>query len=1737
MKKKILATITGIASGLVLAVIVVGNILAFHTYSGALTTFFGMEGTTLQDSENNQYFPRELSSAEEASKKSQEICEAVEEEGAVLLTNNDKALPLKSGNKVSIFSQSSVDFVIGSTGGSGAISASDLTLQTALKNVGIEANPTLTNFYKSKSKYRRKVGGLAQGTSKDPYLWGINEVPINEYTKEVTDTYSSYHDAAIVVISRTGAENADLPTDMASADKSVTRGTTSILELDHNEKDLLKHVSENFDKVIVVLNTTNAFECGFLDEYGVDACLWVGGAGQYGLNAIARLIAGEANPSGKLADTYAYDVFSSPAMQNWGNFAFMENGSETGHHYVTYAEGIYVGYKYYETRYEDKILNRGNAGDYNYDEVVQFPFGYGLSYTDFTWSDFQYDFDEKDETITVSVNVKNTGDVAGKEVVQFYAQSPYTQYDIDNKVEKAAVNLVDFAKTEELDPGDDQDLTMTIPLERLKSYDEHGKGTYILESGDYYFTVADNSHEAINNILKAKGANVDGDTNFVKQDEFQEKLYDKDTTTETEIVNQFEDADGGKKYLSRNDWSVMNNNGLRDGISTGRYDSDGYIYETDITPELKKTLETTGYEAAGAPEEEFTSPTFSANNDRVLIDMKGKPFDDPDWDPLLDQLRIPELKQMVTSSGHKTYGMDSVSKPYATDSDGTSAWKSFIGDGVNAGGMPNETVQASTFNKELEYEVGKIMGELALWAKINAGTATNLTGWYAPAMNLHRTPFGGRNFEYYSEDTYLSALIGSSVVKGATDKGVITYIKHFAFNEQETNRMTNNVTWSTEQALRETYLVPFEMSIKEGGSLGVMTAYPRVGTTWTGGSYNLITNVLRKEWGFNGFVITDYMDGDYENCDQMLAAGGDAALCLEDRDVTTDGAQAQTYMRRAAHHMLYSFVNSNGMNGIDANSIITGGTPLFHRYMLFINICLGTILALCLAAMGYSIFAIYKQKRLVTAEGMTIQEAENKTKIPAKVSIVAGSLAFVIILSSALSIFLTIKKPEELPVDTTPPLSNLVDPNTDLEAKYGQISKKYLTPGTSYNEDGTVASMKYDTEALGYYYEAEDGTLSDHPEVDTNIALSGGEFVKNFGAGDTITFTIESSVTTTALLILSTSSWFNASSLPLSEVMFGEFGTDLDSSKTTLSMDFADRVMTSRNNWDSYSENYIAEVSLYEGTNEIRISAYESFNIDYMCLVKEGAGFNLPAPSEDPIDYETKYGDPDKRILVDGSTSKEFSVSKRGYYYEAESATLSSGVKIENNANSSGGSNIGSFGVGDTLTLEITSDGEADVMLQAATSTWEGAPVNLEDAALVKYGTTELVDLNPYTHQVTPGAQWTNFKESIYGQIHLVKGKNTIMITSLMDLNYDYLKLVNIWDGTPDPEPSEPEPAVDLEEKYGSPSKEVLKDATSTMTFDAEERGYYYEAESGIFIGSIDTEENSSASGGMLIKNTGKGDTLKYEITSTVDTDVLLLVSGSKWASGPFRVEQLISVSYQAEGEESQNMTPASETFTPLPNSWTAFKEFKAGELHLKEGKNTISISFNDSLNVDYIALASPYSGEEPDPDSEFTEKYGEVSKELCTDATESKTFAAEARGYYYEAESALLDEGARIEENNAFSGGKAVTSLKDGRSMEFTINSSVETDVLMLLSGAKYEKGDYPISSLMTVEVTSGSDKSSINYSKTPYSPTGNTWTLYEEFIAGEIHLKAGENKIKIISTSIAVNYDYMALFNPLSE
>lgn len=920
------AIISYVLSAAIVVALVAGNVIT-NQYASLISVYFGQatQKVVSADGASADYFTSDYDL--DATTK---IATDIEREGITLL-GNDGALPLASDAKVSVFGQDFVDPVYGG-GGAGSIDTTKaIDLETAFADAGLDVNPTLTDFYTT------GAGAEFRKTTPDVYGEGsfnVNEVPASAYTDSVKASFSDYSDAAIVVFGRSGGESSDL------ASTPDADGNT-YLQLTDDEKDLLTLTTDSFDTVIVLLNTQNPIELDFLNDYDVNATLWIGAFGQTGATAVGEVLTGAVNPSGALVDTYAYDSLSAPAMANFGDYTITNSAVDRGDKYLVYGEGIYVGYQYYETRYEDVVLGNEDAANYDYATAVQFPFGFGSSYTSFEWSD--YTVTENDSSFEVAVTVANTGDVAGKDIVQVYLQSPYTDYDKANGVEKPSVKLAGYAKTSELAAGDTETVTVTVPKESLKSYDSDGFGTYILDAGDYYLAAGENSHAALNNILAAKGfttadgmdADGDADLAFVSTvDATDSTTYATSQATGNPITNEFADVDiraydDAFSYLSRSDW-------------TGTWPTTYADGEWDAPSEMLAALEIQDVEdaAAVAPTLETVSDEYGQLSAATLI---GEDLDNPIWDALLGQASAEEIDLLTRVGGYATQTVESITLPGTVDKDGPAGISGTLVGGDSGVGYPTPIVLASTYNDELALAMGTAVG--------NESIELGVTGWYAPSMNIHRSPYSGRNFEYYSEDALLSGTMGAAVVEGAQSKGVLVFVKHFALNDQETNRVGGSV-FANEQSTRELYLAPFEITVREADARGIMDSMNRIGATWSGAHAGLITNTLRNEWGFAGVVVTDQASFSvfaYEDYRAGLAAGTDlwlntdAALwALTDDQVTPTVLANQ---QRAAKSIAYAVTNSNAMNGIAADSQLVSVTPLWQWGLIALTVILGLLAA------------------------------------------------------------------------------------------------------------------------------------------------------------------------------------------------------------------------------------------------------------------------------------------------------------------------------------------------------------------------------------------------------------------------------------------------------------------------------------------------------------------------------------------------------------------------------------------------------------------------------------------------------------------------------------------------------------------------------------------------------------------------------------------------------------------------
>ncbi|MCC4313541.1 MULTISPECIES: glycoside hydrolase family 3 protein [Carnobacterium] len=871
-----------VLSSLLLGILIIFN-LAVNQYAMIINTYFSA-------SQINQ------SEVKKTTEQAMALTEKIEGEGAVLLENKNEVLPLQN-QKVNVFGYASRNVVYGGTGSGGGKEDNNVDLQQGLKNAGFQVNDQLTTFYDDRYVPREKVNihKLVGGD------FNIHEPKASEYSESLLTSAKEFSDTALVVFSRNSGEGADITNEM----KGYAGGTAGkhYLELSDDEAATLDLVKENFDKVVVILNSSFPMELGFLDDEKIAGALWIGGPGSVGFNAVGEILAGEINPSGRLVDTYAYDETSAPSFNNIGEFPYSNSEfdyeKDTWHYkYVNYAESIYVGYRYYETRYIDN--QTGKMDEAAYEKAVQYPFGYGLSYTNFKQEITNFKVDGNEAKMTVKVT--NTGKKAGKDVVQLYYTPPYTI----GGIEKSHVVLSGFAKTQELAPNQSEEVNLSFDVENMASYDEKQNKAYVLEKGNYEIKLMNNSHD----VIDSKNYEVAKDIVFDQEN--------KRESDQLSATNQFEDAKGDVQYLSRWNWEETMPKEM--------------AQPKEASKELLKALKDQSVNEGKA------DPIKFKKHGLELYDLKGVDYDDPKWDQLLEQLSVKDMENLITYGGFQTPAINSVKKPATIDADGPAGINHLVSQ-AHGNQYTSEVVVASTWNTELVEEMGAALGKEA--------KASNITGLYLPGVNIHRSPFGGRNFEYYSEDALLSGKIGSSLSKGAMDQGSYVFMKHFAMYDQETRRYefpTGAATWSTEQAMREVFLKPFEIAVKDSGITGIMSSYNRIGPKWVGESEALLQNVLRDEWGFRGTVISDFYKPQYMNVDQGLSAGNDLVLYLlptKLNNVTTDTDWGQQNMRKASHNILYTVVNSHAYEVAETN------VPNWIYLLVTINIAVFTFLLFC----------------------------------------------------------------------------------------------------------------------------------------------------------------------------------------------------------------------------------------------------------------------------------------------------------------------------------------------------------------------------------------------------------------------------------------------------------------------------------------------------------------------------------------------------------------------------------------------------------------------------------------------------------------------------------------------------------------------------------------------------------------------------------------------------------------------
>ncbi len=854
--------------------------------------------------------------------KSRDTIEEIANEGIVLAKNAEGTLPLANRN-LNVFGWSSTNPIYGGTGSGTVDTSTAVTLLDGLENAGFSLNSELSDMYVAYREDRPVV------SINDGQEWTLPEIPVEEYSQTVLDNAKAFSDTAVIVLARTGGEGADLPHDMGAvmdgswsepgtkylrgsymnnsdAYTDYTDGQT-YLELSQTEKNLVDMVCENFDDVILIYNGSNPLELGWTDEYEqIKGVLLCPAAGATGFNALGSILAGDVNPSGKTTDTWVKDLTAAPYYNNIGHFAYtnVENVTAAAKEvwpnadgivsFVNYTEGIYVGYRFYETAAEEGLIN--------YEDAVQYPFGYGLSYTQFTQE--MGELTEENGQIFVNIVITNVGDIAGKDVAELYYTPPY----INGGIEKASVNLIAFDKTDLLEPGESQTLTLSFATEDMASYDDREKGCYVLEAGEYGISLRTDSHT----VVDQKAYQVE---NSIVYDENNPRSNDEEVA-----VNRLDFARGNLTYLSRA-------NGFANYEAATAIPSD---YE------VKDVIEAHGtYNPEEHNNPDDVMPITGADNGLILYDMKGLSYDDPQWDQLLDQLSIEEMVELIGYGGFQTVAVDSVDKISTMDTDGPAGVNYFMTKSFGTG-YCSELLLAQTWNVDLAYAASD-----GICQELND---FGFDGWYGPSMNLHRSAFGGRDFEYYSEDGVLSAQMAMAEVQAAFDHNIYPYLKHFILNEQEINRNALLCTWFTEQSLRELYAKPFESCVKmnENAAMAIMSSYNFLGTTWAAESRDLMYGILRGEWGFEGMVLSDYFGNyGYMDADRAVRGGTDIMLGTAGNDaVMTDDSSPTSViaMRQAVKNIFYTVVNSGAYD-----DYVPGQIPDWMKILYGVDIAIAVI--------------------------------------------------------------------------------------------------------------------------------------------------------------------------------------------------------------------------------------------------------------------------------------------------------------------------------------------------------------------------------------------------------------------------------------------------------------------------------------------------------------------------------------------------------------------------------------------------------------------------------------------------------------------------------------------------------------------------------------------------------------------------------------------------------------------------
>ena len=1439
-KKSTMVMLTAYMSLWLVVVMIAGNIL--DGYTNTINTALGLKGYRVETSniegEDLEYFKSNYvqynedgsikyvtdengythQAYDDAALRADAIEKAnqVQREGTTILWNSDdNGLPLDKGDKVSLFSHSSVDWVY-SGGGSGTArtnGASDM--KKALTNAGLEINSTLWNFYKT-------------GAGKD-YVRNnrtlVNEVPWSKYTSSVKDSFASFGDAAIIVLSRQGREGTGSTVhDLLMYGADTPSG--DYLDLSKEERDMINEVvalknAGTFGKVIVLLNTpTDLWLAPLLEiKDDIDCCMWVGQTGYQGLNEVGKILVGDSIPSGHLVNTFLQNTRSNPASVSATMYT---NSSSMGLQsvgyqgtYNVYLEGIYLGYKYYETRYEDAVMGKGNAtstagavnskSDWTYGEEVAFPFGYGASYTSFQYSG--YNVTENDEgDYVVTLTVKNIGSVKGADAVQIYVQRPYTDYDVLWGIEQSSVNLVGYAKTKELAPGESVDVTITVRDDAFKTYDAYNKKTYIREKGDYYIVAAQDAHDAVNNILAAKGyspnntngvMDAQGNADLTKKFSFENDDYETFSVSEitgNPITNQFDNADWNLyasraenetvTYLSRNDWQAT--------------------YPTTI-PKLSltdKMVEDLAYNHEIVEDPNAKMPLYGQEHVFNLIDLKGYDYNHSAWDTLLDQLTFDEMVNLLSTAYHGTKEIVSIAKPAELTKDGPLGIRNkYLNSNEYALSYPSTTILAATYNDKLALEVGELMGEDMLHAGI--------TGLYGTGANIHRTSYSSRNWEYYSEDGFISGMMAKWQVKGIQSKGCYVNLKHFVLNDQETNRHGVS-TFANEQTIREIYLAAFEYTVTEGDCTGLMTAFNRVGTSWSGAHKGLCTEVLRNEWGFDGFVISDCRWQVYMGAIDGVLAGNDCVLDnidVANYEAARTSPTAASAIRESVHRILYVTVNSNAMNGLSSNTKIIQVKEwwqvLVEDVQSAIAVITGVLLLLTILTFIFRRGSDFGEKNIVvTIISMVIA-----------VAIAVVSIGVPVVLNSLPMNFMS--EEQENDDDTTGGGStddDIIEDDRILSKFEAECAE--LTASNSKTQQGT---------------EGKGAAATNNP--------SGGAFIHNLENSDTftVTFRIHSPEAKEAALILCMGR--REMELKVADM----FNISVNGEALAISSDLGYSVNTGTKYFD-WTELEVATINLKEGENVItftRGTSEKIMNFDYLglkcdialqyysevqngghtrttwnmveepTLTKEGKISSYCDTCRDYVEESipaiSESNGYTRTIISDGSSQfvrvkwtftkdsskfdfvkTEYPSDAKSYVFEAESAEFGGSARKDFDViyGASGGFYIGQMNNNQSyITLDIYAEDacEALLLIGFGCRTDKSIVFNNGRTLTLNGATVSVPNESVFTKSVT-GPNWLAWGEFEIVTLNLREGRNTLTITNNAKefSNVDYFKLISV---------------------------------------------------------------------------------------------------------------------------------------------------------------------------------------------------------------------------------------------------------------------------------------------------------------------------------------------------------------------